>query len=239
MVQYKRILFKLSGEALMGDTSNSVDPKTVEFMIKQIKTIVSLGTQVAIVIGGGNFFRGIAGSEALGIKRANADYMGMLATVMNGILLKDALTSSGLATKLFSALTIGNVVEGYSRDKAIDALNDGNVVVLVAGTGSPFFTTDSGAALRGVELDADLLLKATKVDGIYNKDPKKHDDAVKYETVSFDEAIALRLGVMDMAAFTICRENNLSIKVCSIFEDGILQRIVQGSSDGTLVVNKI
>ncbi|HRG62153.1 MAG TPA: UMP kinase [Burkholderiales bacterium] len=238
MLKYPRILLKLSGEALMGEGRDSVDPETVAFILQQVKDVLELGVKVGIVIGGGNFFRGVAGSDKLGIQRANADAMGMLATVMNGILLRDSFNAQGINAKLFSAFAVGSFIKGYNRDSMIKRLNDGDVVIFVGGTGSPYFTTDSGAALRGLEMNADLLIKATKVDGVYNKDPKKFTDAVKYQQLSFDEAIGQNLGVMDMAAFALCRENNLNIKVCSIFKAGSLKRVVLGEDEGTLVYCK-
>lgn len=235
MLKYQRILLKLSGEALMGDSSDSVHPETVEFILKQVKEVVALGVKVGLVIGGGNFFRGVAGSDKLGIQRANADTMGMLATVMNGILLRDSFNSHGIEAKIFSAFPIGSFIKGYNRDSMLKRIDNGEVVIFVGGTGSPYFTTDSGAALRGLEMNADLLIKATKVDGVYSADPKKDPSAVKYESLSFNDAITNNLGVMDMAAFALCRENNLNIKVCSIFKAGSLKRIVLGEDEGTLV----
>ena len=235
MLKYQRILLKLSGEALMGDSSDSVHPETVEFILKQVKEVVALGVKVGLVIGGGNFFRGVAGSDKLGIQRANADTMGMLATVMNGILLRDSFNSHGIEAKIFSAFPIGSFIKGYNRDSMLKRIDNGEVVIFVGGTGSPYFTTDSGAALRGLEMNADLLIKATKVDGVYSADPKKDPSAVKYDSLSFNDAIANNLGVMDMAAFALCRENNLNIKVCSIFKAGSLKRIVLGEDEGTLV----
>ncbi|MBX9866670.1 MAG: UMP kinase, partial [Burkholderiales bacterium] len=194
-----------------------------------------LGVKVGLVIGGGNFFRGVAGSDKLGIQRANADTMGMLATVMNGILLRDSFNSHGIEAKIFSAFPIGSFIKGYNRDSMLKRIDNGEVVIFVGGTGSPYFTTDSGAALRGLEMNADLLIKATKVDGVYSADPKKDPNAVKYDSLSFNDAITNNLGVMDMAAFALCRENNLNIKVCSIFKAGSLKRIVLGEDEGTLV----
>lgn len=235
MSKYKKILLKLSGESLMGETSNSIDNATVEYIVNELKEVLALGVKVGIVIGGGNFFRGVAGSEKLGIQRENADAMGMLATVMNGILLRDVFNSNGIKTKLFSALPIGSFIKGYNRDSMIKRINDGEVVVFVGGTGHPYFTTDSGAALRGLEMGADLLIKATKVDGVYTADPKKDKTATKYDKLSFDEALDKKLGVMDVAAFALCRENNLIINVCSIFKAGSLKRVVMGEDEGTLV----
>jgi len=235
MLKYQRILLKLSGEALMGESQESVDPATVEFIIGQLKDILDLGVKVGVVIGGGNFFRGLAGSDRLGIQRANADFMGMLATAMNGILLRDAFNARGIPSKVYSAFPIGNMVKGYNRDSAIKRINDGDVVVFVGGVGSPFFTTDSGAALRAIEMDCDLLIKATKVDGVYDKDPKKFADAAKFDKLTFNDAITDNLGVMDMAAFALCRENSMNVNVCSIFKPGSLRNVVTGAAEGTLV----
>lgn len=235
MLKYQRVLLKLSGEALMGDSQDSVDPGTVEFIICQIKEILDLGVKVGIVIGGGNFFRGLSGSDRLGIQRANADFMGMLATAMNGILLRDACNARGIFAKVYSAFPIGNIIKGYNRDSALKRINDGDVVIFVGGVGSPYFTTDSGAALRAIEMNCDLLIKATKVDGVYDKDPKKYPDAVKFDQLTFNDAINDNLGVMDMAAFALCRENNMNINVCSIFKAGSLKNVVTGGSEGTLV----
>lgn len=238
-IKYKRILLKLSGEALMGEAKDAVDPQVVEFIIKQIKEVLNLGIELGLVIGGGNFFRGVLGSDKLKLQRANADYIGMLATAMNGILLRDALNSHQIPAELYSAFAIGNIIEPYNRDKALKQLNSGVVVIFAGGVGSPFFTTDSGAALRAIEMDCSLLIKATKVNGIYNKDPQRYPDAVKYSELSFDQVINQNLGVMDMTAFALCRENNMNINVCSIFEPNILKRVVMGENEGTLVSSSI
>ena len=223
----------------MGDSGESIHIETVEFILQQITEIIKLGACVGIVIGGGNFFRGVSGSNKMGIQRVNADTIGMLATVMNGILLRDSFNSCGIKSEIFSALAIGNLIKGYNRDSMLKRMNNNEVVIFVAGVGSPEnFTTDSGAALRGLEMGADLLIKATKVDGVYDKDPKTNHDAIKYSRISFDEAISKNLGVMDMAAFALCRENNLNINVCSIFKAGKLHKVVTGESEGTLVYCK-
>ena len=235
MAKYKRILLKLSGESLMGETNNSIDSATVEYIVRELKELLALGVKVGIVIGGGNFFRGVAGSEALGIQRENADAMGMLATVMNGILLRDVFNAHQIKTKLFSAFAIGSFIKGYNRDSMIKRVNDGEVVLFVGGTGNPYFTTDSGAALGGLEMGADLIIKATKVDGVYTADPKKDTSATKYTKLSFDEALDKKLGVMDVAAFALCRENKLDVNVCSIFKSGSLKRVVLGEDEGTFV----
>lgn len=238
MLKYPRIMLKLSGEALMGDSTESVDPGTVEFIINQVKEILAKGVRVGIVIGGGNFFRGLSGSDKLGIQRANADFMGMLATAMNGILLRDAFNARGIPSKVYSAFPIGNIIKGYNRDSAVKRIADGDVVIFVGGVGSPYFTTDSGSALRAIEMNCDLLIKATKVDGVYDRDPKKYADAVRYDKLTFDDAISQNLGVMDMAAFALCRENGMNINVCSIFKPGSLLRVVSGEDEGTLVYCK-
>ncbi|MEO1956869.1 MAG: UMP kinase [Methylophilaceae bacterium] len=234
---YKRILIKLSGEALMGGDAYGINRATIDSIVAQIKEVVDLGVEVAVVIGGGNIFRGVA-SAAEGMDRVTADYMGMLATVMNAMALSDAMRSIGLVARVQSALKLEQVAEPYIRGKAIRYLEEGRVVIFGAGTGNPFFTTDTAAALRGMEIDAELVLKATKVDGIYTADPKTDPDAIRYETITFDEAINKKLKVMDATALTLCRDQNLPINVFSIFKEGALMRIVMGESEGTRVVNK-
>jgi len=231
---YKRILLKLSGEALMGDDSYGINRSTIEGIINEVRAVLDLGVQVAIVIGGGNIFRGVAPGAA-GMDRATADYMGMLATVMNALALQDAFRQIGISSRVQSALLIQQVAEPYIRGKAIRYLEDGKVVIFAAGTGNPFFTTDTAAALRGSEIDADIVLKATKVDGIYTDDPKKNPEAQRYQSITFDEAIGRNLKVMDATAFTLCRDQNLNISVFSIFKPGALLRVVQGEDEGTLV----
>lgn len=235
MAKYKKVLLKLSGESLMGDSQDSINPETVAFILGQVKEVIDLGVKVGIVIGGGNFFRGVSGSDKLGIQRENADAMGMLATIMNGILLRDAFNSAGIEAKIFSAFPVGSFIKGYNRDSMVRRVNNGEVVIFVGGTGNPYFTTDSGAALRGLEMGADLLIKATKVDGVYTADPKKDESATKYKSLSFDEAISNNLGVMDIAAFALCRENKLDINVCSVFKAGSLKRVVLEEDEGTFV----
>lgn len=232
---YKRILIKLSGEALMGDDAYGINRATIENIVGQIKEIVDLGVEVAVVIGGGNIFRGVAPAAA-GMDRATADYMGMLATVMNAMALQDAMRSIGVNARVQSALKLEQVAEPYIRGKAIRYLEEGRVVIFAAGTGNPFFTTDTAAALRGMEIDAEIVLKATKVDGIYTDDPKKNPNAVHYETVTFDEAITKNLKVMDATALTLCRDQSLPICVFSIFKVGALMRVVMGENEGTRVV---
>ena len=231
---YKRILLKLSGEALMGDDAYGINRNTITNIVAQIKQIVDLGVEVGVVIGGGNILRGVA-PAAEGMDRATADYMGMLATVMNALALQDAMRQIGVEARVQSALGI-EFVEPYVRAKALRALEKGRVVIFGAGTGNPFFTTDTAAALRGMEIDADIVLKATKVDGIYTADPKKDATATKYETVTFDEAISKDLKVMDATAFTLCRDQKMPIAVFNIFKADALMRVVMGENEGTRVV---
>jgi len=232
---YKRILIKLSGEALMGDDAYGINRATIDDIVAQIKAVVDLGVEVAVVIGGGNIFRGVAPAAA-GMDRATADYMGMLATVMNAMALQDAMRSIGIKARVQSALKLEQVAEPYIRGKAIRYLEEGRVVIFGAGTGNPFFTTDTAAALRGMEIDAEIVLKATKVDGIYTADPKTNPEATRYETVTFDEAINKNLKVMDATALTLCRDQNLPICVFSIFKTGALMRVVMGENEGTHVI---
>ena len=232
---YKRILLKLSGEALMGDDAYGINRATIDNIVAQIKAVVALGVEVAVVIGGGNIFRGVA-PAASGMDRATADYMGMLATVMNAMALQDAMRSIGINARVQSALKLEQVAEPYIRGKAIRYLEEGKVVIFGAGTGNPFFTTDTAAALRGMEINAEVVLKATKVDGIYTDDPKKNPSAKRYEVVSFDEAIAKNLKVMDATALTLCRDQGLPICVFSIFKEGALMRVVMGQDEGTRVI---
>jgi uridylate kinase len=231
---YKRVLLKLSGEALMGDDSYGINQATLQGMVKQIGEAVALGTELAIVIGGGNIFRGVA-LGATGMDRATADYMGMMATVMNALALQDAMTNAGIVTRVQSALKIEQVVEPYIRPKALAYLEERKVVIFAAGTGNPFFTTDTAAALRGAEIGAEVVLKATKVDGVYTADPMKDKTATRYSTISFDEAIGRDLKVMDATAFALCRDQNLPIRVFSIFKPGALVRVLRGEDEGTLV----
>jgi len=231
---YKRILLKLSGEALMGDDSYGINRHVIERVVSEIADINGLGVEVAVVIGGGNIFRGMV-SAAEGMDRASADYMGMLATVMNALALQDAMRRGGLVSRVQSALRIDQIVEPYIRGKAIRYLEAGKVVIFAAGTGNPFFTTDTAAALRGMEMNVDIVLKATKVDGVYTDDPKKNPNAVRYQKLSFDDAIAQNLKVMDATALTLCRDQKLPLKVFSIFKAGALRRVVMGDDEGTLV----
>jgi len=234
MVAYKRVLLKLSGEALMGEDAFGINRSTIEKIVDDIAQIVHAGVEVAVVIGGGNIFRGVAGGAA-GMDRATADYMGMLATIMNALALQDAMKHAGLIARVQSALRVDQVAEPYIRPKALRYLEEGKVVIFAAGTGNPFFTTDTAAALRGAEIEAQLVLKATKVDGIYTADPKKDPHATRYASISFDEAIQKNLQVMDATAFALCRDQKLPIKVFSIFKSAALMRVVQGQDEGTLV----
>ena len=231
---YKRILLKLSGEALMGDDAYGINQEVVAGIVRDVVEVTSLGVEVGVVIGGGNIFRGMAGA-ASGMDRATADYMGMLATVMNAMALSDAFRAVGVNARVQSALRIDQVVEPYIRGKAIRYLEEGRVVIFGAGTGNPFFTTDTAAALRGSEIGADIVLKATKVDGIYTADPKKDPTATRFQRISFDEAIARNLAVMDATAFALCRDQRLPINVFSLFKGGALKRVVMGEDEGTLV----
>ncbi|MDL2285203.1 UMP kinase [Desulfovibrio sp. OttesenSCG-928-F07] len=232
-LRYKRVLLKLSGEALAGPNKFGIDPATVSTLCAEISDVLSYGAQIAMVIGGGNIFRGMAGS-AQGMERASADYMGMLATVMNAVAVQDALEKLGHATRVLSAITMQEVCEPYVRRRADRHLEKGRVVICAAGTGNPYFTTDTAAALRGMELKCDAIIKATKVDGVYDKDPVKYPDAVKYSRVSYDEAISKRLGVMDTTAISLAMENNVPIIVCNMF-NGDIKRLILGEEVGTIV----
>lgn len=230
----KRILLKLSGEALMGDDPFGINRNIVENIVAEIAAVHELGIEIGVVIGGGNIFRGVALGSA-GMDRATADYMGMLATVMNALALADVMRQKGLIARVQSAINIEQVVEPYIRPKAIRYLEEGKIVVFAAGTGNPFFTTDTAAALRGSEIGAEMVLKATKVDGVYTADPLKDPDARRYDKVSFDEAIARDLKVMDATALALCRDQQLPITVFSLYKPGALKRIVMGENEGTLV----
>jgi uridylate kinase len=231
---HQRILLKLSGEALMGDDAFGINRGTIERIVGEIAEVTHMGVQVAVVIGGGNIFRGVAGGSA-GMDRATADYMGMLATVMNALALADAMNKAGLTARVMSAIAIEQVVEPYVRPKALQYLEEGKVVVFAAGTGNPFFTTDTAAALRGAEVGAELVLKATKVDGVYTADPNKDPYAKRYAKLTFDEAMSQNLGIMDATAFALCRDQKLPIRVFSIFKHGALKRVILGEDEGTLV----
>jgi uridylate kinase len=233
---YKRVLLKLSGEALMGDDPYGINRATLERIVAEVTEVVRMGVEVGVVIGGGNIFRGVAPGAA-GMDRATADYMGMLATVMNALALQDAMKHLGLASRVQSALNIEQVAEPYIRGKAMRYLEEGKVVIFAAGTGNPFFTTDTAAALRGMEMNVQIVLKATKVDGVYTADPKTAPDAKRYQRLTFDEAIVKNLKVMDATALTLCRDQKLPIGVFSIFKPGALKRVILGQDEGTLVHN--
>ncbi len=232
---YKRILLKLSGEALMGDDSYGINPAVMKYVVSEILEVVRCNVEVAIVIGGGNIFRGMTSSENNQIDRATADYMGMLATVMNSLALQDAMRHKDLESRVQSALRIDQVVAPYIRGKAIRYLEEGKVVIFAAGTGNPFFTTDTAAALRGLEMSVDIVLKGTKVDGVYSSDPKIFPNAKRYQSLSFDEAINKNLKVMDATALTLCRDQKLPLNVFSIFKAGALKRVIEGANEGTLI----
>jgi uridylate kinase len=232
--RYKRILLKLSGEALMGDDAFGINRTTIETIVAEVAEIASLGVEIGVVIGGGNIFRGVA-LGAAGMDRATADYMGMLATIMNALALADVMRQKGLNARVQSAINIEQVVEPYIRPKAIRYLEEGKIVIFAAGTGNPFFTTDTAAALRGTEIGAEVVLKATKVDGVYTADPKLDPKAQRYEKLSFDEAITRNLKVMDATALALLRDQKLPIIVFSIFTPGALRRVVMGAPEGTLV----
>ncbi len=234
MPAHKRILLKLSGEALMGDDAFGINRATIVRMVQEIREVTQAGVEVAVVIGGGNIFRGVAGGS-VGMDRATADYMGMLATVMNSLALADTMRQEGIVARVMSAIGIEQVVEPYVRPKALQYLEEGKVVVFAAGTGNPFFTTDTAAALRGAEIGAEVVLKATKVDGVYTADPKKDPSATRYSRISFDEAISKNLQVLDATAFALCRDQKLPIRVFSILKPGALKRVVMGEDEGTLV----
>lgn len=232
--KYNRILLKLSGESLMGDKSYGLDPKMLAHYAEDIKSVVDLGVQVAVVIGGGNIYRGMNESET-GIERAHGDYMGMLATVINGMALQAALEKIGIKTRLQSAIEMDQVAEPYIRRKAIRHLEKGRVVIFGAGTGNPYFTTDTAGSLRAIEINADLILKGTRVDGIFSADPEKDPNAVKYDRITYDEAIQQGLNIMDMTAFTLCKENKLPIIVFNANTKGNLLEVVSGKMTGTIV----
>ncbi len=232
--KYSRILLKLSGEALTGDADFGIDPKVLDRMAVEIGQLVGLGVEIGLVIGGGNLFRGAA-LHAAGMERVTGDHMGMLATLMNALAMRDALERASIATRVMSAIPMSGVVEHYDRRSAIRHLNSGDVVIFSAGTGNPFFTTDSAACLRGIEIDADLILKATKVDGVYSSDPEKNADAIKYETLSYDEVIEKKLGVMDLTAICLGRDHQVPIKVFNMNTPGALLNNVMGKPDGTLI----
>ena len=233
-MSYKRVLLKLSGEALLGEKSYGVDPKRILAYSEEIKEIIDSGVEIAIVIGGGNIFRGVSGASN-GIDRVQADYMGMLATVINGLALQSSLEDLKVQTRLQTAFKIEAVAEPYIKRKAVRHLEKKRVVIFSGGTGHPFFTTDSAAVLRAIEINADIILKGTRVDGIYNNDPEKNKDAVKFDQISYDEAIAKKLKVMDSTAFTLSKENELPIIVFNMNKPGNLKKIINGKEVGTIV----
>lgn len=235
--KYKRILLKLSGEALMGELEFGIDPKVLDRMALEIGQLKGIGVQVALVIGGGNIFRGKALSEA-GLDRVAGDHMGMLATVMNALAMRDALERANIPTRVMSAIPMSGVVDHYDRRSAIRALEMGDIVIFSAGTGNPFFTTDSAACLRGIEVNADLVLKATNVDGVYTADPKKDPSAEKYDILTYQEVLEKQLGVMDLTAICLARDHNMPLRVYNMNEQGVLARLITGSSDGTLIVSE-
>ncbi|HEX4325201.1 MAG TPA: UMP kinase [Burkholderiales bacterium] len=232
--KYKRVLLKLSGEALMGDDLFGINRATIERIVGEIAAVTALNIELSVVIGGGNIFRGVA-PGAQGMDRATADYMGMLATIMNALALQDSMKQHDIVARVQSALSVEQVVEPYIRGKALRYLEEGKVVIFAAGTGNPFFTTDTAAALRASEMGAEIVLKGTKVDGVYTADPKKDLSATKYDDITFREAMIKDLKVMDATAFALCRDQKLPINVFSIFKEGALKRVVMGENEGTLV----
>lgn len=232
--RYKRILLKLSGEALMGNEDFGIDPKVLDRMSLEIGQLVGIGVQVGLVIGGGNLFRGAALS-AVGMDRVTGDHMGMLATVMNALAMRDALERSNIPATVMSAISMVGVTDQYDRRKALRQLKDGEVVIFSAGTGNPFFTTDSAACLRAIEVEADLVLKATKVDGVYTADPFKDPNAEKFERLTYDEVLDRKLGVMDLTAICLCRDHNMPLRVFNMNKPGALLNIVVGGGEGTLI----
>ena len=233
--RYQRILLKLSGEALLGKLEYGVDPTVVAFGAEQVKAVTALGVQVGIVVGGGNIFRGMAAATATGMDRATADYIGMLATAMNGLALQDALERAGVPTRVMTAIDMNEVAEPYIRRRAVRHLEKGRVVVFVAGTGNPYFTTDTAAALRAVEIGAEVVLKATKVDGVYDKDPVKHPDAKRYPAITYGQVLVDGLRVLDAAAVSLCMENDLPIVVFDLDAHENILKAVRGETVGTLI----
>ena len=232
--KYKRILLKLSGEALTGAENFGIDPKILDQMALEIGQLVGIGVQVGLVVGGGNLFRGAA-LQAAGLDRVTGDHMGMLATVMNALAMRDALERSNISTQVMSSIPMSGVVDHYDRRKAIRALSNGDGVIFAAGTGNPFFTTDSSACLRGIEVEAELVLKATKVDGVYSADPMKVADAVRYDRLTYDEVLDKKLEVMDLTAICLCRDHDMPVRVFEMEKQGALLNIVRGGDVGTLI----
>lgn len=235
-MKYKRILLKLSGESLAGDGSQGIDPGKLDEYIEQVAEINEMGVSVGIVIGGGNIFRGLSGSK-VGFDRVKGDYMGMLATVINGLGLQSAFKQKGIKARLFTSIRMEPVAEYWSRDRVLEALEENTICIFSGGTGNPFFTTDTTASLRGVEMEAEVLLKGTRVDGVYTADPEKDPDAVKYDEVSFAEVLDKKLRIMDLTAFTMCKENNLPVLVFNMDEPGNLKKVISGEKIGTLIQN--
>jgi len=233
-LKYRRVLLKLSGEALMGEETYGIDPKVIDRLAAEISELSKIDVEIAIVIGGGNIFRG-TGLAARGIDRATADHMGMLATIMNSLAMQDALERIEVHARVMSALKINQVCEDYIRRRAVRHLEKGRVVILAAGTGNPFFTTDSAASLRAIEISAELLIKATKVDGVYSSDPVKNHGATRYETLNYDDVIERKLGVMDTTAVVLCRENKIPLRILDMTKPGVLLRAATGENEGTLV----
>ena len=231
---YKRILLKLSGEALMGNRTHGIDPKRIKSYSKEISELVKTGVEIAIVIGGGNIFRGVQ-AEKGGMDRTQGDYMGMLATMINSMALQSALESIGLITRLQSAIEMKQIAEPYIKRKAVRHLEKGRIVIFGAGTGNPFFTTDSAASLRAVEIESDVILKGTRVDGVYDSDPEKNSNALKFDTLTFDQAYDKQLKIMDMTAFTLCKENEIPVVVFDMNNPGNLKKVILGEKIGTLV----
>lgn len=233
-IRYKRILLKLSGEALMGEAQSGIDPQVLKRIAGEIRELADAGAELALVIGAGNYFRG-SGLAASGIERVTADHMGMLATIINSLAMQDALEQQGLYARVMSAIKINQICEDYIRRRAIRHLEKRRIVIFAAGTGNPFFTTDTAASLRAVEINADLLIKATKVDGVYTADPVRDRTATRYQQLGYDEIIERKLGVMDTTAVVLCRENNMPLRVMDMMKPGALMRVARGLDEGTLV----
>ena len=233
-IRYKRVLLKLSGEALMGDGHYGIDPKVTDHLAKQVKELLAVGHEVGVVVGGGNIFRGMAGAAG-GMERAQADYMGMLATVMNALALQDAFEHNDVPCRVMSAIQMNEICEPYIRRRAINHLSKGNVVIFAAGSGNPYFTTDTAAALRACEIGAEILIKATKVDGVFTADPAKDPSATMYDQLTYSEVLEKELKVMDLAAFTLARDHKLPIRVFNMNKPGALRRVVMGEKEGTLI----
>ena len=232
-LKYRRVLLKLSGEALAGEKGFGIDPETVSHICREVAEVAAMGLELALVIGGGNIFRGLS-SSAKGMDRSTADYMGMLATILNAMAVQDALEKAGCPTRVLSAIATTELCEPYIRRRALRHMEKGRIVICAAGTGNPYFTTDTAAALRAMELKCEAIIKATKVDGVYDKDPAKHDDAVKFRSIGYEETLRRRLGVMDATAITLAQENHMPIIVCSM-DGGNIKRVICGEDAGALV----